>query len=326
MKLVNVERLRIDIQDPTGSWNEFGFLSSQEDINWFTPSDSYWELEHRPIVGQYFEERGEYWSPAQTRVALPHWFGHLLPEGMLRELVAQRLAVHESRDFQLLRALGEDDLPGALRAISVASDGSEASVEEHLADETADPYDPDFKFSLAGVQLKFSVFASARAITLPVKGQAGNGILKTPYPRPGFKNVPESEYAVMNLARMAGMQVAPTRLVTVTEILSSEYWSGAGSTTGLLIDRFDRTSENQRIHAEQFAQVMWIPARRDGAKYKYANFETVANLVGGVVGIDAVAEVIDRIVLNVLVGNGDAHLKNWSFIYPDGRNAKLSPA
>jgi serine/threonine-protein kinase HipA len=41
--------------------------------------------------------------------------------------------------------------------------------------------------------------------------------------------------------------------------------------------------------------------------------------------VEAVASVIDRIVLNVLVGNGDAHLKNWAIIYGDGRTATLSP-
>ena len=33
-----------------------------------------------------------------------------------------------------------------------------------------------------------------------------------------------------------------------------------------------------------------------------------------------------RLVFNVLIGNGDAHLKNWSLIYPDGRTTKLAPA
>jgi len=42
-------------------------------------------------------------------------------------------------------------------------------------------------------------------------------------------------------------------------------------------------------------------------------------------GLDSVGEVIDRIVLNVIIGNGDAHLKNWAFLYPDGRIPILSP-
>jgi serine/threonine-protein kinase HipA len=51
----------------------------------------------------------------------------------------------------------------------------------------------------------------------------------------------------------------------------------------------------------------------------------VASYVGALTGIESVGLVIDRIVLNVLVGNGDAHLKNWAVIYPDGVRAILSP-
>ncbi|WP_372801523.1 HipA domain-containing protein [Paracoccus seriniphilus] len=39
-----------------------------------------------------------------------------------------------------------------------------------------------------------------------------------------------------------------------------------------------------------------------------------------------IAEFIRRLTFNTLIGNGDMHLKNWSLIYPDQRNAKLSPA
>ena len=38
------------------------------------------------------------------------------------------------------------------------------------------------------------------------------------------------------------------------------------------------------------------------------------------------AEFIRRLTFNVLIGNGDMHLKNWSLIYPDRRNARLAPA
>lgn len=49
-------------------------------------------------------------------------------------------------------------------------------------------------------------------------------------------------------------------------------------------------------------------------------------MVAALCGTDSVGEVIDRLVLNVLVGNGDAHLKNWAICYTDGRQAVLSPA
>lgn len=61
-------------------------------------------------------------------------------------------------------------------------------------------------------------------------------------------------------------------------------------------------------------------------KYKRGNFETVARVTAGLAGPDRVGAVIDRIVLNVMVGNGDAHSKNWAYIYKDGRNPELAPA
>ena len=39
-----------------------------------------------------------------------------------------------------------------------------------------------------------------------------------------------------------------------------------------------------------------------------------------------IAELIRRIVFNALIGNGDMHLKNWSVIYSEKRNASIAPA
>ncbi len=70
------------------------------------------------------------------------------------------------------------------------------------------------------------------------------------------------------------------------------------------------------MHMEEIAQVMDIPTGRGTAKYTRANFETIAVLVEALCGTAAVGDVIDRLVLNVLVGNGDAHLKNWAISFP----------
>jgi serine/threonine-protein kinase HipA len=76
---------------------------------------------------------------------------------------------------------------------------------------------------------------------------------------------------------------------------------------------------------EELAQVLNIPAAQENAKYRKANLETIGALVGALCGIDSVGDVIDRIVFSVLVGNGDAHLKNWAITYPDCRIPTLSP-
>jgi serine/threonine-protein kinase HipA len=192
--------------------------------------------------------------------------------------------------------------------------------EEEETDE-----DPLLKFSLAGAQLKFSVYGDGRGLTVPATGQAGNVILKLPDGRPGFEGVPEAELGALELARAAGIETPRARLVDLIDVVGLEDWAATTKGKALAIERFDRREGDLRVHMEELAQVLNIPTARERAKYTKANFETVAIFVGALSGVYRVADVIDRIVLNVLVGNGDAHLKNWAFLYPDGKRPDLSP-
>jgi serine/threonine-protein kinase HipA len=54
-------------------------------------------------------------------------------------------------------------------------------------------------------------------------------------------------------------------------------------------------------------------------------YEELAALVGALCPEDA-GGFIDQLVFMIASGNGDAHLKNWSVLYPDRRNPRLSPA
>jgi serine/threonine-protein kinase HipA len=306
--------LAVQLQTGEGDWVDVGHLHHADNRNWFEFGDSYWRLGDRPVLGQVFEEHGRAWWPS-ARVALPHWFSHLLPEGRLRSAVAATAHSHEVNEFDLLELLGSTDLPGALRVV----------VPDSGRDDDADRDDPLLKFSLAGVQLKFSVYGDGKRLTVPATGQAGNVILKFPDERPNFSRVPEVELACLELARHAGLDVADAALVSPHDVRGLEDWARRSSGMALAVQRFDRRDDDVRVHMEELAQVMDIPSAVERAKYKRANFETIGVLVGALCGVDAVAEVIDRIVLNVLVGNGDAHLKNWAVRYPDGRTPVLSP-
>jgi serine/threonine-protein kinase HipA len=77
------------------------------------------------------------------------------------------------------------------------------------------------------------------------------------------------------------------------------------------------------VHIEDFAQILGLYPEQ---KYAQFNYETLANLVYKLAGESGLDEFIRRLVFVVASGNGDAHLKNWSLIYPDGVNARLSPA
>jgi len=150
-------------------------------------------------------------------------------------------------------------------------------------------------------------------------------ILKLPDGRVGYEGVPEAEYAAMTLAEAVGIRTPLTGLVSAEAVEGLGRWSETGGRLSLTVARFDRLPNGSRIHAEEFAQILNIPSGRERIKYNHTNFESVANVAARLAGVDSVGEVIDRIVLNTLVGNGDAHLKNWAMTYPDGMQAALSP-
>ena len=318
-----VSALLVQLETSDGRLVDAGFIYNADEKNWFEFSDLYWNLPNRPVLGQAFEEHGRSWRPS-AHVALPIWFSHLLPEGRLREAVASAAGTNKAREFNLLARIGIDDLPGALRVGPADELRNIKQPPELTAAEHGENENPLLKFSLAGAQLKFSIYKGKKGLTVPVKGQAGNVIAKLPDSRPGFSNVPEAELACLHLARSSGIDTPKASLVSISEIAGLEDWAKEVSAPALIVDRFDR-NEHGRIHMEELAQVLSVPATVEMAKYRRANFETIASVVGGLCGLESVGDVITRIVFNVLIGNGDAHLKNWAVLYPNSIKPVLSP-
>lgn len=252
----------------------------------------------------------------QTRV-LP-FFANLLPEAHLRDYLAARAGVKSVRDFPLLWALGED-LPGAIRIASTdgeswPKDNANATLE--VSDENT-----PLRFSLAGVQLKFSALMEAHGgLTIPTRGVGGHWIIKLPSNT--YAGVPENEFAMMTLAGKVGIDVPDIKLIDLAEIEGLP--SGIGNLTGqaFAIRRFDRT-EDRAVHTEDFAQIYGVYPDR---KYEKASYRNIASVVWIETGEEGLAEFIRRLIFNILIGNADMHLKNWSFIYPDKVNAQLAPA
>lgn len=320
--------LRIDIWSPTAGWVPVGILESYGEKTMFASFHTYWDRADRPILGQLFEQRGPGWRPSAF-TTLPTWFSNLLPEGPLRIAIARAARVHEEREFHLLARIGREDLPGAIRAVAVeipaelpAAEQPEWGDEEQHGDDDDPVQSQGLKFSLDGVQLKFSVTDSDRGLTVPAKGTAGTWIAKLPDHRVGFVGVPEAEFASLEMARAAGLTVPSARLVPVGDIAGLPTWATEGGGNALIIERFDRRGPRGRVHVEELAQVLNVRPHR---KYTRGNFETVARATAALVGVDGVADIIDRLVLNILVGNGDAHLKNWAYVYEDSRTPTLSP-
>lgn len=274
----------------------------------------------RPTLSLSFKARdgGLLETTRPTRVRLSPFFSNLLPEAHLREYLAARGGVHPDREFFLLWLLGAD-LPGAIEVRS-PDDTSPPRSDEGMKKPTQD--ERPLRFSLAGVQLKFSALMEAsKGLTLPTDGVGGNWIVKLPSPR--FESVPENEYAMMTLASAVGIDVPEVRLIATADIggLPPNLPEAFGQS--LAIRRFDRPQPGERLHIEDFAQVFGIYPE---SKYRKASYSSIARVLWREAGAEAVTEFIRRLVFNTLIGNGDAHLKNWSLIYPDGRTARLSPA
>ena len=277
----------------------------------------YWELANRPVLGQVFEDAplANYW----VRQGVPPWFANLLPEGPLRELVAKRAGVNPAREYFLLSVLGAD-LPGAV--VIAPSEDSELPInEKEIIEAAEDAEGAELKFSLAGIQLKFSALRDDRGLTIPVHGVGGDWIVKLPDQR--YPSVPENEHTMLTWAAASGIDVPQLDLVQVSAIhgLPREIHNLGG--VALAVRRFDRAENDERVHIEDFAQVLNLPPRE---KCGSANYETLARVINAACPPGDLDEYIRRVVFIVLCGNGDAHLKNWSIAYPNGRNPVLAPA
>ena len=232
--------------------------------------------------------------------------------------LAARGGIHPEREFFLIWLLGAD-LPGAIVVRTV--DGAPLPAEDETPPRAPVDGQP-FRFSLAGVQLKFSaLMETSKGLTLPVAGVGGDWIVKLPSPH--FEAVPENEYAMMTLAKAVGLDVPEVRLVATKDIgwLPSDLPETFGQS--LAVRRFDRPHAGERVHIEDFAQVFGVYPEN---KYKKASYGSIARVLWLEAGEEAVTEYTRRLVFNALIGNADAHLKNWSLIYPDRRTPRLAPA
>jgi serine/threonine-protein kinase HipA len=254
--------------------------------------------------------------PVQTRV--PPFFANMLPEGSMGEYLAERAGVNPRREFFLLWVLGRD-LPGAVTIRP--ADGEAWPPSADKGENEGERRRKALRFSLAGVQLKFSaVMEATGGLTIPAEGVGGAWIVKLPSPK--FESVPENEFAMMSLARAMGMDVPELKLLPVGEIGGLPDGIGELKGPALAVKRFDRT-EAGPVHIEDFAQVFGVYPED---KYKKASNRNIAEVIAAEAGEDDIAEFIRRLVFNVLIGNADMHLKNWSLIYPDRRTARLAPA
>lgn len=182
----------------------------------FAFMDSYIHDESRPVLGLGFKDSlgGLLTSFKPTQTKLTPFFSNLLPEETMRNYLADRAGVNSAREFFLLWVLGQD-LAGTITVEPADGEALPPNVHQDIEDETKT--DGPMRFSLAGVQLKFSAVQQANGgLTIPATGQGGSWIVKLPSSR--FEAVPENEYSMMELARMLGMDVPETQLLPINRI------------------------------------------------------------------------------------------------------------
>lgn len=166
------------------------------------------------------------------------------------------------------------------------------------------------KMSISGVQPKLSVKLADRAghPRLEVTGEGGQYILKPQVQ--AFANLPENEELCMTIAEDAGIDVPAHCLVRLKD-----------KSLAYVVKRFDRQGR-RKLHQEDFGQILGKQDKYDGSVEEIGR---KLKDVSGVPGLD-VQLFFERVVFNFLIGNGDAHVKNYSVTYSGDGLARLAPA
>ncbi len=283
----------------------------------------------RKTLSNYFDQ-----AVYRERGELPPFFAGLLPEGALRRrLAATRKDPRDMDDFGVLAAAGED-LPGAVQVRPAELDKLTATARAFGVTGGADNLDigvpeqaAEGAASLSGVQDKLALSSAqnGQRYCMPVRGTLSDLVAKLPLK--GDDSQVFNEYACMQLAAQAGVNIAQCRTVPMREMVGrDELVAALGPDTHFLaVDRFDR-GPNSAVHMEDACQLLRLMPGQ-----KYAGREYFVRLVQvldrfSTRGIEDVRQFFIRQVVNTLLGNSDAHLKNFSVLYHNGVMPELSPA
>lgn len=297
---------------------EDGLLKFQYDETWLSNPDAIALSRSLPLQEKAFPHN-------KTRI----FFSGLLPEAGPRSKVASILGLSEENDFGLLEELGGDCagaltiLPETYGAPSITKHSYRGLTEEELSNlVTQLPYRPlladeeGLRLSLAGAQDKLPVVYQNGSFSLPISNTPSTHILK-PEPQ-RFPGLASNEAFCMRLAKRVGLNVPSVETVRIAE------------TACLLIERYDRRQDasgrTERIHQEDFCQALGFPPEK---KYQKENGPTLSNCIKlikewSIIPVLDISSFIDGIIFNSLIGNADAHGKNFSFLYK-GSSRRLAP-
>jgi serine/threonine-protein kinase HipA len=253
----------------------------------------------------------------------------LLPEDDQRRAIAQDLRLLADDTFGLIRALGrecagaivilpEHEPPPSPPTTLTATPLTDAEIERLVANLRSAPlgFGQGVRLSLAGVQEKLLLTRLPDGTWgRPVGGTPSTHILKPPLAR--YERTVENELFCMRFASHLGLPVAHVETLTV-----------AGRAM-LLVERYDRIVHTDgtvdRVHQEDLCQALGFPPSRKYEEDRGPSLRQIARLLGDVAGRDAVETLLRATTFNLLVGNGDAHAKNFSLLHEPGGSVHLAP-
>ncbi|HEY3843944.1 MAG TPA: type II toxin-antitoxin system HipA family toxin [Acidimicrobiales bacterium] len=252
----------------------------------------------------------------------------LLPEGDPRRAIAEDLGLRADDTFGLIRALGrdcagaiviqptEDPAPPPVTT-TTAEPLTDGELAELIANLRTVPLGANdrVRISLAGVQQKLLLTRLPDGRWgRPVDGTPSTHILK-PDIR-GYPNTVENEAFCMRLARYLGLPVAQVETVKI------------GERALIVVTRYDRRVDPdgrvKRIHQEDLCQATGIPPARKYQEEGGPSLRTLAGILGAT-DPGSLRTLLGAIVLNVLVGNGDAHGKNYSLLHESSGTLRMAP-
>lgn len=256
------------------------------------------------------------------------FFSGILPEEDKREIIAKNLGVSVKNPFSLLERIG-GECGGAVELIPEGVDKGKgehkyASLsEEELAQILKElPRRPllagerGVRLSLAGVQDKIPLYFDGNTYSLPLDNSPSTHILKPAITR--FEGQVYNEALALKLAKAMDIPTAEAS------------WEKVDGIEFLLVTRYDRKIKGaaiHRIHQEDFCQALGVVPemkyQSEGGPGLKNCFELIKKVSSRPL-ID-LENLLKLVLFNLLIGNNDAHGKNFSLLYEGGAR-RLAPA
>jgi serine/threonine-protein kinase HipA len=257
------------------------------------------------------------------------FFAGILPEEGPRVRIAEILGISNTNDFAMLERIG-GECAGAVSLLPAGiapmdpknarrrqlTDGELQQLVAELPDRPLMVGTDGLRLSLAGAQDKLPVIVHDDGICLPLDDTPSTHILK---PEPArFPGLAANEAFCMTLAQAAGIDAPNTEYRLI------------GETPCILVQRYDRVTDEAgitaRLHQEDFCQALGFPPER---KYQAEGGPLLSDCISllrdwSTAPVLDIPSFINGLIFNVLIGNADAHGKNYSLLYSGGER-RLSP-